>query len=306
MRGDFVPALAFAIVVTLPASIIYAAATPGVYGLFLGVEDFDTRGDVDALALYGTVAAGLGNFRDGIALAPSMPGGIPYSAIQSAITALKSEMAPGDVFMVYASSHGGSYPSGTETTANAGDEFLALRPNLTDDGLTSLLGGMDDIEKWILLDTCNAGGFWGNNNPGDEGDLEKLSNIGLLAAAYEDGEYVNAWSDDVSGRGYFNLALIDAFSVGADGHLVGDINADGIPTFDELTSWMMDYAAETTEEWAAEYGEGEYLWLPQSFSSPDFLGSLGYQPVAVPTPGAIILAGIGTGLAGWLRRRRAI
>jgi hypothetical protein len=117
---------------------------------------------------------------------------------------------------------------------------------------------------------------------------------------------VNAWSDDVSGRGYFNLALIDAFSVGADGHLVGDINADGIPTFDELTSWMMDYAAETTGEWAAECGEGEYLWLPQSFSSPDFLGSLGYQPVAVPAPGAIVLAAIGTALVTRLRKRRLI
>ncbi|OHB66248.1 MAG: hypothetical protein A2Y77_04765 [Planctomycetes bacterium RBG_13_62_9] len=311
MRGDFVPALAFAVVATLPITIpsmaypsVGAGEAPGVYGLFLGMEYSEMRGDVDALMLYDAVAAGLSNFREGIALVASIPGGIRLNAIQSAIATLASEMVAGDVFMVYVSSHGGSFPSGSETTANPGDEFVVLGNLLTDDDLTSLLGGMDDIEKWVLLDTCNAGGFWGDNNPNDAGDLEKLANIGLLAAAYEDGEYANAWSDE-AGRGYFNLGLIDALSIGANGHLVGDINGNGIPTFEELTSWLMGYADERTSQWAMEWGDG-YLWLPQSFSSPDFIGSLGYQPVAIPTPAALVLAGIGASSARWLRRRRTI
>ena len=56
----------------------------------------------------------------------------------------------------------------------------------TDDELKSYLEGMDTIEKWVFVDSCQSGGFWGNNNPNDDGDLEKLARISMIASARED------------------------------------------------------------------------------------------------------------------------
>lgn len=135
---------------------------------------------------------------DPLIIIPNTSGG--KGKIQEALKNIKCNLNPNDYFIFYYAGHS-IEPSdknfdpedGDETQRtcpydiNIYDEMLGNGILLTDDELASLLNDQswDAVYKVILLDTCFAGGFWGDNNPDDTGDLEKLPRISFLGASKE-------------------------------------------------------------------------------------------------------------------------
>ncbi len=161
-----------------------------------------------------------------------------------------------------------------------------------------------------MLDSCGSGGFWGDYNLDDDGDLEKLSNIALFASAAE-GKDSHSWP--FTYEGIFTTALEKAFSHDGN-YLYADFDHESGVTFDELSDWLESrwwlYASPWPQPPFTAYKRGQDdpilftsdMWSPVSFASDDFTGSFEYKPI--PAPGAFILASIGIGLFAWLRRLR--
>jgi hypothetical protein len=65
------------------------------------------------------------------------------------------------------------------------------------------------------------------------------------------------------------------------------------------------YWERTVTMWISPQPEWEVVYLGFN-GSGGFLDSVQIATICVPAPGAILLTGIGTGLVGWLRRRKAL
>jgi hypothetical protein len=241
---------------------------------------------------------------------------------------LKQIIQPGDIFVMYLAGHGTTEVFGFDESPppdyiSGGDEYIYLGIpwyfdvyTITDDELTSWLSGIgDDIEKWIFLDACSAGGFWGNNNPNDQGDLEKLNNISIIAAAREGldmhwiGEVPPAghpWQGDF-GKPLFGMALREAWDKTPEGNIKSDLGGlpngepDGILTFHELSSWLentQNYYGWINGVWTnlmdgiivreGDFGDliiySSDMWNPVSEKTDDFIGVL--LPDSPDTPSA--------------------
>lgn len=300
-----------------------------VYGLFIGVVDtslghnYPTRGDIQAQEFHDILCQNISNFRQ---LEPNiltgdagvLNMGVTIDNIENALDKLKENIKANDKLVVYLAGHGTADGTGTETTWSEGEEKVDLgdyysdayegnmQTQLTDDDLTYYLGEylgpeLKNVEKWVFVDSCHSGGFWGDlDNPlADQGDLEKLFNIALFAAAPE-------WLPAISilGRSIWGQAVTDGFSPGPFGTFWADLNFDGNIAFNELSTWLLEYPEKHNKNlygtlgYEMEFGDPvvftEDMWSPVVYVSDDFTGlSGGLDYEVIPTPGAMAMAAVG-------------
>ena len=121
------------------------------------------------------------------------------------------QVQAGDTVVLYYMGHAGSANglfAGSDERADAAsnvyDESLSF--HLTDDDLRTIFADPKwaGVRKLVLIDACHSGGFWGET-PTDVGDLDKLSNIALFAAASED---KSAYGRIEDGRGVWTHDLL--------------------------------------------------------------------------------------------------
>lgn len=274
-------------------------SAPRNFGLFVGVQADDFRGDLTAAqlgnafdSLPNTITTTLlANLADGI--------GVVKGAFETAISAIRDQMVAGDKLVIYLAGHGSS-----SVGFGVGNEVVQTTPGLasqqyfTDDYLTSQLHGLSDIEKIVIVDACHGGGFWGSNDPleiFDNGDLDTLENIAMLASASEFG--LAYYGDD--GRPLIGRTLVDFWSEGGNDAL--DFNS--IDQYVRSTKWHENYDGKLVYEMdlgAASTFNPENLTVT-SFKSDDF-GQVAAP--AVPEPATWLMMLFGMGAVGFSLRRR--
>lgn len=282
---------------------------PKIHGLFVGVQDsgewwqFTLRGDKMAAALeeiFRKSLSATGDYGSSDVLTGTVTedGGLTAYDVNLKLDALRPNMAPGDTLWLYISAHGGFDDTGTETTENTGDEGVVLGHGedgrLYDDRLYLFLNDdkWGDLNKWVFIDSCHAGGFWGNKNDEDEGDLEKLKNIVLIVPVKEGSTKSDGISpfDIFTGYPLFGLALYDGLKLEAvvEGkvYLKADTDLrDGILTPDEIINHYKEFH-KTREGYVYPMDFGDYgepvmftpdILEPQTAKSDDFTYNINYR-----------------------------
>ena len=269
-----------------------------MYGLFIGYrqtsDKYDEfRGDLSAQKVKNSFLELNNVVYSQLVTGDMSTGGIPQSQIESAINEVKSKMKDGDTLFLYIVSHGARDLIGPETTATYGDEVLKVGPHdigdddyLTDDELYLALKDIDGINKWVIIDACESGGFWGNKYSHDEGDLEKLKNIYFMAAAEEgkDGYYLH------DGITILANAIENAMAHDAVDRVLADSNKDGILSFEELLQWVKQFpqVAEYDATIVGKLDLGDPvlfsldMWTPVGYKNIDFETNL--YPLVNPNP----------------------
>lgn len=300
------------------------------FGLFIGVRDQGLnpesaifRGDMAAEGL----AASFSNLPNSTGF--SLVGdridgdGIATQSIIDAIASVRAQMSPNDTFVLYITGHGSStedspLPSPVpDLDAGAGDEFVVLDSQtsnwLTDDQLTQIVFSLSDVNTVAFIDACHGGGFWGSLDPfelTDQGDLDRLSNIAMIASSTERGlaYYLN------DGISIMAKALLYAWELDATGNYRGDLDRNGVMTTDELYKIIEQHPALIGQgkdsEFAYEMAYGDQVafssidWRPATFQSDDFSGGIGVAGVPEPETYAMLILGFMV-IGGAIRRRQA-
>ena len=160
-----------------------------VYGIFIGSEHKNPlncgaifRADLGAQSFQNKFRTLPGyDFNNSKPLTNKMEdGGVKKSKVLEAINYLKNNLLkPGDGLIFYVCCHGVKYISpslqatyilytgserntylpGSETDINI--DIIREYPEdyITDSDLKEMLSGMDDIQKWVFIDSCYSGGF---------------------------------------------------------------------------------------------------------------------------------------------------
>lgn len=304
------------------SGVAYPKPAPEFYAVLAGSEDGWIRGDQDAAALRDVLLNYGGVNPENIKLELN-----PLN-LSATIQEVRDKLEPGDTFLLYFSGHGGyrlgdgSEPEEPHSAlavssgaglSNTDDEVmyfnsdsLGLHGQVVDDTLTAWLEGIPDVHKIVLMDSCFSGGFWGSlGNSTDQGDLDKLENVGLLASC-PSGDV--SFSMPGTGRSFFSIALERALDPGPGGIPPADANGDGRVSFGELGAYMeATYVVEELGDTGIIQG---FPWLDQPVEAQvDSLElytiyGTGFDPhAAIPEPAGLLL--IALGALALLRRRTA-
>ena len=252
--------------------------------------------------------------------------GLRPEDIQKAIN--EFNLNSGDNLFIYIAGHGGSFTNTAVLSDSFFDETLktslpddplisiadeyivtgkaaepatqnieSYKGYLTDDLLMSYLKPFNKVNKWIFLDACHSGGFWGDLSSTDAGDLAKLKRISLLSSTSENGDGV--YDAEGDGLPLFGKALLEGFKMesAAEGNkFKADKNGDGL-TFSDLKEWLDSAAVKSLiwgpfinsyvyrAEFAADFWEPviftEEMWNPQGFKSADFNGIINESSLTI-------------------------
>jgi hypothetical protein len=204
--------------------------------------------------------------------------GVTKGEIEGAINSIKAK--PGSTLFVFLNGHGNSFNEGNSEN-NGPDEYVQIGPGeaeeatINDDELYSYLHNMknsDDINKWVFIDACHSGGFWGYKDEA-EGDLDKLHKILLITSATEESTmHYRPW-----GYGHFTHALEDALSIDG-GTWKADKNKDNALTHLELDNYLAWWSPQTfvgEEVYEGDFGDPTIfsadMWHAQSMYTPDIM-----------------------------------
>ncbi len=276
-------------------------AKPKIRGLFIYVDHINTPFKKDATEMYNYFEKYKNEELDSpVGLDPRNPvEGGNLEEIKIAMDIIRDELRPGDSFVLYISAHGWQDQGGGR------DDYVKLSngdsayPNdvLYDDVLTQWLSNdepndwgatWNDVNKLVIGDFCNAGGFWGSDedpNPSDGGDLDKLEKVAFFAAAlkgkttdylynYQDPDDETNWS-----------IYTQTFREYIEEH---GLTPDTPQLSEDLKNWdMSSFIGETVLE--KEFGDPIIFdmsrWNPEVYVSEDFeMGALDSTVVANAGP----------------------
>lgn len=252
---------------------VEVAESKQIYALCIGTrtnqgEGKDFRGDLAAIDMGNIFKKYIKNDDHVMVLSKDVTEGIKKSDVQAKINDLNNRMKAGDLLLIYITGHGSNAKS-----ENGGDAYVIIGPDqsslssegiLSDTDLYNYLNikGMEEKTKWVMIDACHSGGFWGKNCDKDDGGLERLKKIGFLAATWS---VSSNWWDITAfiagGAPYYNygvvtIALEDAFALTPKGtpKASGD---DGILTIEKLYSYVHLWGGwlKWPEDWKVTYGE---------------------------------------------------
>ena len=179
-----------------------------VFGLFIGISDYDGFGDLpfcagDAEQLHRSMREQFGmRAEDSVVLTDQKA---TIDAVRQALADLGSRASADDVFMIFYSGHGGQIDR-EEFNAqdpDAKDETLVLvDEELSDDEFAQLLEQSQAGTTMVLLDSCFSGGFAKDvvSAPGRMGLFSSEEDVlSMVASQFQAGGYLSLFVSEAMG-----------------------------------------------------------------------------------------------------------